>query len=139
MKKEVNEPWTCENCDTVNEGNTEVCIECGLYKDSFNIEKMERIVVDNTKDNELGAMTNANHTTYNNSEKILAIIASITLWGGMIISVICIIGGIAAEEVFILMSFIPVLLTTLVTWAIIKVLCNISNNLREINQKTHVK
>lgn len=76
-------------------------------------------------------------------EEILSIIAKAVLWIGISVSVILILG--ATSEYFmdenietgnsLLVSALYIAPMSIVSWAVLKVLCNISNNIREINEK----
>jgi Zn-dependent protease with chaperone function len=77
-----------------------------------------------------------------NAETVLTIIAKIMLWLGIITSIILFIIGIILsiidEEigVLLILSSLIVLPTSFLTWAFLKVIVNISNSLKELNQKT---
>lgn len=63
-----------------------------------------------------------------NAENVLTIVAYLTLIVGIIASVTII------KKEDIVLGF-GILISSVVTWAVLKVLCNISNNLHEINKK----
>jgi len=85
-------------------------------------------------------------------EKTLKTIAQITLWFGIVVSTILFLIGLfviiddltelwitdldAVEGLLLLLPILIVLPTTLVIWASLRVSANISNSLKEINQKT---
>lgn len=76
-------------------------------------------------------------------EETLSVIAKAVLWIGIATCVIFIIGGIdnltdfneTMGIIYIALGLF-ILVASIVTWAALKVLFNISNNLRQINQKT---
>lgn len=76
-------------------------------------------------------------------EEALDAIASCTLILGIVASILLLIVGFAkierhSTEILGWSSFIAsayLLITSIITWGVLKVLCNISNNLREINKK----
>lgn len=75
------------------------------------------------------------------SEFVLNIIAKIILYGGLISAVVLFFKGLAdntyKDDGYLLMIISPcVLFLSVITWGVLKVLCNISNNLHEINSKT---
>lgn len=63
-----------------------------------------------------------------NAENVLTIVANITLIVGIMVSIVIINKESTALG-------LGILAFSLVTWAVLKVLCNISNNLHEINSK----
>lgn len=82
--------------------------------------------------------------TQSNAEKTLSIVANIVLWMGIVSSIILFIVAIIYLDdydtrdygVMLLIAIIPSVLSTLIIWALLKVFCNISLNLKEINSKT---
>lgn len=80
--------------------------------------------------------------TSKGAENTLKVFANIILIVGIILSVIFLIAGIVLIGDYegeigwpLLIATVPTLLVALVQWAFITVICNISNNLREINRK----
>lgn len=78
--------------------------------------------------------------TTEKAEIVLSIIAKATLISGIIIAIIMFFVGVKKypdyemSEMLIVWS-IPMLISSVITWAVLKVLCNISNNLHKINKK----
>lgn len=72
-------------------------------------------------------------------------IAAIVMVCGVLISVILLIFGISllsdgdGTEIAIMLSITPVLLISTVIWGLLRVLCNISINIKEINGKVNYR
>lgn len=76
------------------------------------------------------------------AEKTLKAFANTILVIGIVACVVMLLGGIAqisdskpGAGLYLIALIIPVLAGALMQWAFITVICNISNNLREINRK----
>jgi len=75
-------------------------------------------------------------TQNNSAEKMLKIIADVVLYIGIIASIILFLVAVIEEIYGLLLAILVVMPTSLVTWASLRVFVNISNSLKEINQKT---
>ncbi len=81
----------------------------------------------------------------NNAEKTLTIISDIILLSGIILSILFFFIGMTKLDNhsssdkdtgwFYLMAILYILPISIVIWSVLKVLCNISNNLKQINIK----
>ncbi len=71
----------------------------------------------------------------NGAEKFLGIINTIMLVLSIIAVVVLIIVGVVEYEGGLFLIALSVLLISLISWAVVKVVLNISNNLHEINSK----
>lgn len=72
----------------------------------------------------------------NGDEKFLSVINSLVLIIGVIASIpLFVIALSTSRDILNMLSPVVVLLTTLVSWAVVKVVLNVSNNLHEINSK----
>lgn len=133
--------WTCGNCETINSGETEICTGCGLHKNAFSDDNDN--VTQSTytmAGNEI--LAQKDDDVKDASERALNTVAKVILWIGLIISVILLLGGIAScvnnredQGAILLIAVIPTLVSAITIQALLKVICNISNNLREINHK----
>lgn len=97
-------------------------------------------------DNALGVnpkpLSDEETVTSKSAEKTLKAFANAILVIGIVACVVMLLGGVAqiadsepGAGLYLIALIIPVLVGTLLQWAFITVICNISNNLREINQK----
>lgn len=75
-------------------------------------------------------------------ESVLKTIAKVVMVFGVIISVALLIFGIYQIDNYeqgmgfaAILSIIPILLSSVVTWALLRVFCNISTNIKEISDK----
>lgn len=121
-------PYRCHSCGTIFHGYGKYCVECyqklGLTNNVFEQN------TDASKDS--------------TPEHTLSVVVKVVLWVGIICSIVLIISGssylgrqsTSDLAISLLIPGILVLLSSIVLWAVLKVLCNMSNNLREINQKT---
>ena len=73
----------------------------------------------------------------NGAEKFLSVINGLSLSIGIIVSIVLMVMAINANMYagYILLSAAVVLLVSLISWAIVKVVLNVSNNLHAINSK----
>lgn len=98
-----------------------------------NYLKTGGIISNNTKRNLEDTKPSSPRTTEevqsSYAENILGCIAILTLVLGIIGSIVIL--TIMEEKLSALFCFI----SSIITWAVLKVLCNISNNLHEINKK----
>jgi len=118
MKKSIS--WQCDCGDEIRSekmGVIKVCNTCGKH---YKVSREGEVFM---------------NTSTNSPEAILGIIAQVTLWIGIIASLIWLIVALA-EEMYILLLVSPIIfLLCLVTWASLRVKVNISNSLKEIVQK----
>ncbi len=90
------------------------------------------------KEQEEEAENEERHQILNGAEKTLGLFNSISLAFGILIAVICVIIGIFADFEFKSLFFvygIILIIPFILSWAVIKVFLNISNNLHHINSK----
>jgi len=118
--------WHCRYCGAENHTGTGTSY-CEKCKRGHQILPNGKII---------GLFEGASENTFEYTpENTLNIIAKIMLWLGIIASVIVFIVALV-EEMYILLLAIPfVFLPCLITWASLRVKVNISNSLKEINQK----
>ena len=116
----------CLKCGiSITDGSFDYCYQCG-------------------KDMQLPPPKNApkriDKETTGKAEIVLSIIAKATLILGIITAIILFFVGVKKypdyeiSEMLIVWSIV-MLTSSVITWAVLKVLCNISNNLHKINQK----
>ena len=74
---------------------------------------------------------------YNGAEKFLSVINGLSLTIGVITSIVLFVLALHSYKNigYMLLSAVVVLLISLVSWAVVKVVLNVSNNLHEINSK----
>jgi len=78
------------------------------------------------------------HPILNGAEKTLGVFNSISLAFGVLIAIVCVIIGIVADFEYSALFFvygIILIIPFILSWAVIKVFLNISNNLHHINSK----
>ena len=116
----------CHKCGiSITDGSFDYCYQCG-------------------KDMKLPPKKSApqkiDEETTGKAEIVLSIIAKATLILGIITAIILFFVGVKKypdyeiSEMLIVWSIV-MLTSSVITWAVLKVLCNISNNLHKINQK----
>ena len=114
------ETWTCPNCLSVNSTSVTNCKSCGFKNTELILHHPEPI----------------------SSEESLALIAKVIKGIGIFFAIISLVIGIILvndyeEEIgtTLLIGTIPIFLFAITTSTLLKVICNISNNLKEINKK----
>lgn len=120
------EKWVCSNCFSINDDHVEVCRKCGLAKGGFNDPQEE---VPNTPSKA--------------AETSLLSIAQLIYWGGSLCALLMFVAGLilfgsidskeTGIELLILSPFM--LLSSYLTSHFLRVICNISNELKKINNK----
>lgn len=105
------------------------CIKCGsIINDDSNycplcVKKAQHESINKEQSN------NDNKANSSNAESVLIFIAYSILILGVMVSV-----GLLGTGYNIITAF-SLLISSVVTWSVLKVICNISNNLHEINSK----
>lgn len=124
--------WHCKQCETENPIKSVTCSNCGAHV-MFGPRETT---------NEQDISLNYELSPNNAPESALGIIATIVLVCGIIISAVLIVFGIVQISDFggmagwiTIFSIIPVLLSSIVIWALLRVFSNISINVREIKEK----
>lgn len=129
----MNRRWTCENCGAANDISTAVCTECdNPYMASTDEQTAAEVKV----------VLPEESVTQKTPEMVLETVSTVVLWAGILVGVILFFIGKYmidnSEEAIsyaLLITIIPTVLSSVVVWAVLRVLCNISNNLNEINKK----
>ncbi|MCS2582238.1 hypothetical protein [Bacteroides sp.] len=117
----------CLKCGiSITDGSSDYCYQCG--KD---MQQKKQSVPKGIDEEAIGK-----------AESVLNIIAKATLILGTITAIIMFFVGAGVDKfsdyeigIELIIASIVLLISSVITWAILKVLCNISNNLHEINKK----
>ena len=119
--------WTCPTCSTENYAEkTETTSMCAGCRGKFEVSKFSRILTDED--------ILRNHG-YKTPEKTLTTVANIVLWVNIVACVILFIVAVIIEMPILLVAPPFLLIAPILFWAFTKVFVNISNSLKEINQK----
>jgi hypothetical protein len=116
----------CKKCGKDLDNNfSDYCLDCLKSNYSTLMEK---------KKNEV------DEEAIGKAESVLNVIAKATLILGTIAAIILFFVGFDKYSdygigITLMIWSVAILISTVVTWAVLKVLCNISNNLQEINKK----
>ncbi|MCS3273278.1 hypothetical protein NXY13_24515 [Bacteroides thetaiotaomicron] len=115
----------CLKCGiSITDGSSDYCYQCG--KD---MQQKKRSVPKGIDEEAIGK-----------AESVLNIIAKATLILGTITAIIMFFIGVDKFSDYeigieLIIASIVLLISSVITWATLKVFCNISNNLQEINKK----
>lgn len=133
----MNRQWACDNCGATNDMSTAVCTECG---NTYTASSSEQAASKDTAEVEGGSVTE--EAAPKTPEMVLETVSTVVLWAGILVGVILFFIGKYmiddSEEAIgyaLLITIIPTVLSSVVVWAVLRVLCNISNNLNDINKK----
>jgi len=130
--------WCCPYCLTdnqIDDAGVYLCVNC---RGKYRISPDGKItpaggVSEEAKNASIAPETVQN--TPNTPEKTLTTIANIVLWVNIIACVILFIVVVANEMPILLVAIPLLLITPILFWAFTSVFVNISNTLKEINQK----
>ena len=115
----------CLKCGiSITDGSSDYCYQCGKEK-----KKKKQSVPKGIDEEAIGK-----------AESVLNIIAKATLILGTITAIIMFFIGVDKFSDYeigieLIIASIVLLISSVITWATLKVFCNISNNLQEINKK----
>lgn len=133
----MSENWICQNCGHKNPGIAKVCGKCSALRGSVGLfeEKSQNDISQDIKCDSIEISEGADCK----SEKTLETIAAIIRVVGIIMAIIFLFVGINLlqedDNYVFLIYIIPTLLFSETAHAFLRVICNISNNLRDINRK----
>jgi RNA polymerase subunit RPABC4/transcription elongation factor Spt4 len=135
---ENNNTWLCRNCNTLLSTDTNLCPKCGAERgdECENGEQQEVVVVEN--------YTNSSEVKKNKyifRESVLVYAGDITLILGIFLSLGALLIPNFVEvnynnpTLLSIVAAVAVFLTTLVSWAILRTLAEVSRILREKDKK----
>lgn len=134
----MDKEWTCQNCGHKNPDVARVCGKCSTLRGSVGLfeDKLQKNISLAPEDELTEILLD---TPDCKSEKALETIATIIRAVGIIVAIIFLFVGINLLQedgnyVF-LICIIPTLLFSETAHAFLRVICNISNNLRRLNIK----
>lgn len=127
----MSENWICQNCGHENPVIAKVCGKCSALKGT--VETFEKNGTEYIR---------YNIVVKRNAEQLLETLALAILIVGIICSVILAFYGMGLysdhdkeEAYWCFWSILPVMLTSATVYALLKVICNISDTLQEIKNK----
>ena len=115
------------------------CLKCGCELSNDNILYCPKCCDELYKPHKQEVVDNEDITR--RAEAILSLIAQASLIIGIIVSVILFVLGLKICDYYreigysLLISTLVIMISSVATWGVLKVLCNISSNLHEINKK----
>ena len=135
---ENNNTWLCRNCNTLLSTDTDHCPKCGAEQaeECENNEQQVAIVVENYANN-----SEVKKNKYIFRESVLVYAGDITLILGIFLSLGALLMPNFVEvnynnpTLLSIVAAVAVFLTTLVSWAILRTLAEVSRILREKDKK----
>ena len=133
----MNCEWTCQNCGYKNPGVAKACGKCSALRGAVGLFE-EKSQNDISQDIECDSIEISEGADCK-SEKALETIATVIRLIGIIVATVFLFAGINLlqedDNYIFLICIIPTLLFSETTYAFLRVICNISNNLRRLNRK----
>ena len=133
----MNSEWTCQNCGHKNPDVARACGKCSALRGSVGLFE-EKSQDDISEDSECDLIEIFGDEDCK-SEKALETIATVIRVVGIIVAAVFLFVGINLfqedDNYILLICIIPTLLFSETMYAFLRVICNISKNLRRLNKK----
>lgn len=133
----MDKEWTCQNCGHKNPDVARVCGKCSALRGSVGLFE-EKSQDDISEDSECDLIEISGDEDCK-SEKALETIATVIRVVGIIVAAVFLFVGINLfqedDNYILLICIIPTLLFSETMYAFLRVICNISKNLRRLNKK----